>query len=474
MKAKSRTINDTVCRYLPEIPMKNKLATVFIVLCLAGALKAQDGPVGLLVNNSDPLAQLAARAFPNRSKSCGIPALSRLPDSPLALAQSLAKRNNWNQPQGLRSLPYFTMGIDGTMDETFAITFADGVFITGLISNVPPGALVSVSAQGSKGFSYAGSVDSMYNYLILVPDQDTYAIEVCVTQSTGFTSSTSTYNVPPVVVNGDTSNDIPVASMTTYSVSGHLLNGDPRFPFKSISLASQDGMGGIDAFVFPDGGYGVMNLPDGETYKLTLNEAMISGKSTSLVLGTVTLNGTDVTQDFMAPATITISGTVFNADGTPPSNGTIRFFDVNTPPLVNGCVPLGTNSGSSAIDSSGNFQAFVGAGNTYTPTTLETLTPDPTSGFLFVQFDPISPPGDTTANFNEPALPGTVTFSGNVMDSGGTPQNGSNISAATMQITGVSNAIFATGRTTGPDGDFAFPVLMGMNYIMAAQPPPQQ
>ena len=460
--------------------MKPKLVTI-LVLCLAGALEAQDGPAGLLTYNHDPLTQLAAKLAPKGRTSCGVPGLAPSIDNPRALAQSLVK--NLNSPAGgrlpssSRSLSQVITVPDGTTDQNFSIMLNDGVLITGMINN--PSLSVSVSARNSGGLVFKGMTDmSQSSYTILVPNNDTYTIQACFSINFGGMSITTfTYNDPTaVMVSGDTSHDITLPSETANTVSGRLLNPDPRFFIKSISFVSPDGTVGTSASVsFVDGTYAA-RVPDG-TYAATLTESGLVGTqfdSTSIVLGNVVVSG-DTNADFTSAPTAMVSGTVTMADGSaPPSNSVIIFNDANVNPPTGNCSSAVSNGATELLDPSGNYQVLVATGLTYNPSTIVGVLPSnppQNAGFLLTTFPSLLVSGDTMQSFAEPTLPGTVTFSGNVTDSASAPVNGANVGGFSQQVTGAPNALFATSTMTDMNGNFSMIMLSGTNDLLSVSPP---
>jgi hypothetical protein len=459
------------------------LATAVVALSLSVAVGAQrHSSIQPAVNNAS-LGQLAAQLAASRARPCQIPGLPGASADPLARWQRALQRLpgelEVGPSPGSRSLPVLMQGVDGTMDQTLNPSFPDGVFLTGGISNLPPGASASLIARGSTGATYSGVVDAQSSYSILLADGDTYSLQVCVavpnppSGSSGFGYA----DPQPVMVSGDTGHDVSLPSATTHSVAGHLLNPDARFLFESINLVAQDGSASGSASVsFVDNSWQT-NVPDG-TYVVTLTEVMVSGstfESTSLVIGTVMVSGADVVDDVTVPPTATITGTIAMADGSAPSSGVIIFLDVNAPPPTGGCVAPGLNSAFTSLDSVGNYQVIVPSGVTYSPETIVPVGSDSSSGSLLVRFSPVTPGSpDVVANYTEPPLPGAHMFTGNVTDSSGAGVQGAGIGAATPQITGAGvDAVFANSATSDASGNFSFTILDGAPYSVSAVPPSQ-
>jgi protocatechuate 3,4-dioxygenase beta subunit len=79
--------------------------------------------------------------------------------------------------------------------------------------------------------------------------------------------------------------------------------------------------------------------------------------------------------------------------------------------------------------------------------------------------------GDTTYNFNLPGLPGEVTVSGRVTDSGGRGVADVAVSAFSQSLTGAANISFAAGVTTDANGNYSIKVLSGTAYQILFYPP---
>jgi hypothetical protein len=461
-----------------EMKMRIPVPLVLIALCVSPTIGAQHRSSAQAVVNENPLTLLAAEFTSTGRSSCDAGGRRGAVGGPAAQWAAAFSRlpGTVNAATTSRSLPTVTQGVDGTTDQTLNMTLPDGVFLSGPVNNLPPGASASISARASNGTVYTGSVDSALNtYSITVADADTYSLQVCISMVNPPSGSTvlSYADPTPVPVSGDTAYTEVLPSATTHGVSGHLLNPDPQFQIKTITLGAQDGTAAGSASVGFDNSWQT-NVPDG-TYVVILSESTFfpSVTTTSLVLGTVMVSGADVIDDVTAPATLTITGTVSMADGSAPGNGFITFADVNAPPPGNGCVAAGVNSALASLDSGGNYQFSVATGVTYSPQTIVSTGSTSSSGFLIARFAPVTPdPSSTVVNVSEPALPGTHMFSGQVADAGGAAVLNASIGAITQQITGVGvNAVFSVGATSDSSGNFSLPVLDGSNYTISAVPP---
>jgi hypothetical protein len=228
--------------------------------------------------------------------------------------------------------------------------------------------------------------------------------------------------------------------------------------------------------VFPTGDY-QLQLPDG-TFSLTVSQSSFTTTQTeTLVLGTVTVNGGNVTANFTVPASSTLSGTVHTADGSPiPANSFVLAVDAQAPGGT-GCAAPGVASGLATVSApSGSYSVTLPRDRTYRLITVIPVQagepPQDAASLLFQDPATIDLPTDTMRDVNIPMIPGTVQVTGTITDPGGLGVASTRVNAVTDMVSGAPNVIYSRSTTTDANGVYRLVVLQGSNYRLDFVPSP--
>ena len=344
---------------------------------------------------------------------------------------------------------------------------------------------ISVTATTVDGLSsYSGGIDPITNnYLVKVP-AGTYQLSVSYIGSLTAVTGISTYNDPATVqVVADTVRPITVLPTPMHNISGIVSGLDPRLTSTSLIFSSTAANAGLSvnfAKLKADGTY-TGSLPDGTYAALLASSTKDTSRLTSSNLGSFTVAGADLTMNFSAPALSSLSGTVQTSDGTAILTGSsVIGLDGNLLSIQNasnGNYPL-FSFGSGAIDTaSGYYQLLLPTGRQYTLgvglSILAAAAPQESGSLELILPNTTQLAGDTAQDILVPALPGTVTVSGQVTDPTGAPVAGATVSATSAEVTGFpsNTAFFTRGTQTDSSGNYRLTVLNGSNYDLLFSPP---
>jgi len=366
-------------------------------------------------------------------------------------------------------------GIDATSNLTMNETLPPGFKLSGTISGPGKGTAVVASAGQSNIFS--GPVNQQTGKYLIVLPSGTYNLTVSFTpngvpsgQDVSVTSSVS----GSVQVSGDTTRDITLPSVALFTVSG-TVNGLSNLSSPAgmqIVFTSNDRTIEADSSLAANGSYqGVLpagTYTAGLTASITFPPSMFQNQSLGILnLGSASISGNTTIPAFTVPATARLSGTIHGADS--PVIGVI----------VSATGPSASVTSSSSADMlTAQYQMILPKNTTY-GVDVSMLLVQGTTSLGAISF-PIPAQslslGADTANydFTVPALPGRVTISGRVTDSGGNPVSGAIVNATSKSITGTPNLEFSTFVQTDASGNYSMSVLSGTNYTLIYFPPAPQ
>lgn len=369
--------------------------------------------------------------------------------------------------------------VDATADVTVNATLPPAPLtyrLSGTISGPAP-AFLAVTAQSPDGMSvFSARVDPLtHTYVVMVP-AGSYKLSVDYIASFSDATGGATFQDPlPVEVNADIVRDIAVAPAVTHRVSGTISALDPRFASAVLIFAPTDPTGGsVPSMpkINADGTYAAQ-LSDGAYSPLVLFSTPDASRTTTVVLGSLTVSGADVSADFAVPALANLSGTVRMADMSPlPAFSTIVSIEANRLRLRNPNAVSLAMFGAVSIDSdSGAYQLVLASGQTYTLALyLPQVLQQSIGAFVFL-IPSAQLSGDTIQDITVPQIPGTVTITGQVTDSTGAPVGNARVDASTAAVTGIPMSSFFRTTQTDTTGNYSLVVLSGTNYDLVFNPP---
>ncbi|MBZ5496161.1 MAG: carboxypeptidase-like regulatory domain-containing protein [Acidobacteriia bacterium] len=361
-------------------------------------------------------------------------------------------------------------------------TLPAGFKLSGTISGTGTAVFVVASAGGNTFFS-SSLVQQNTQYLIVVPS-GLYNLTVSF-QPAGLPPGVfvqMTYADPnPVQVSGDTVRNITLPAVTLFNVSGSLLGLSTLPPSIStvvVFTSSDDTVQGLFApdangnfqGMLPTGNYVASLSRSGLQFSALQTEQMAIYNLGSLVMGNGPASGT-----FMIPNMATLSGTI-NTGGLPSVLFTsLSAMDTSAPlPTQAGLLGFPATS-SMGVDTSGQYQAVLAQNRSYSINAAIGFTLGSSNGGSSISF-PVPPnstnlSGNATLNLSVPALPATVTISGQVTDASGNGVANTAVFAISQSIAGAPNLSFTASTRTDTNGHYSMVVYSGTNYQITYTPP---
>ena len=364
-------------------------------------------------------------------------------------------------------------GINATGNVTQNETLPSGFKLTGVI--IGPGQAYSVMASAGQNSFYAGTVNSQGKYVIALPN-GTYDLSVSFyPNGSSQTVQMSSPVSGSVQVTGDTTRDIVLPAVTLFNVSGTVNGlsnlGGPTFMSMTFTTSDYSETGsfilaanGSYQGVLPAGSYTAgltasmsISLPPLSLYPLTPSVAIYN-------LGSATISGNTVIPAFTVPATATVSGQVNSTGGWPLADTLVTASAL--PAIYGGCMadtvsaqyemilPTNVTYGVGVSMSLMRGQIYMGSLSFPLPGMSWTLSSN-----------------TTNLDFTVPTLPGFVTISGRVTDSGGNPVSDATVTAYSLSITGVPAVQYSNHVLTDANGNYSMSVLSGTGYILSFYPP---
>ncbi|MBI4468534.1 MAG: carboxypeptidase regulatory-like domain-containing protein [Acidobacteria bacterium] len=372
---------------------------------------------------------------------------------------------------GGRRLPASASGINATVDVVRDFSLADGYVISGtVVSNAGPVFAGTVTATSATE-SFSGPI--MFNPFAggstyrLVARAGVYALSVqmFVLDQAGEGQVTITIDVATnFSVMSDRVFNITANTPPLFAVSGNVMNAGTLPNQGTVQFSTPDGRTSASAQMTTS--YN-LSVPAG-TYNVS-TVITINNGSANLFLyqSTVTIAG-PTTQNILLPVVFNVSGTLKNSTGGPLAPSSFTAGDATrTPPAATfGFAQVPSNSATGSY-------ALPLPGGSYVPTTNMTVGPggNAQGNLSFTSTpSPFAVSGPTTYNVVAPATPPLRRISGKVTGAGGVPVVNAGVSAFSSSITGIPNATFSAGTTTGADGSYALMVASGTNYTLNVTP----
>jgi len=379
-------------------------------------------------------------------------------------------------PPSLPLIKKVVTGLSVTSNTTLDQTLDGGFKISGNINLYG-----TITARASDGTRYNGIVGILapQRYVIVVP-AGTYDISVCV-----FTAGLSmTYNDPASVrVTSDTTHDINIPVPATFGVSGTVSNLPAALLAGSLSIVFNNS-DTTTAGTFPLGAGGAYQaaLPSG-TWTASLSSlALLGGARIQYLaqykLGTVTVGSSATTANFTALPTATLTGAVrvpsITTFSSPP---TVSASDESAFPVIDldNLPSCGLPAFGSTVSTSdaGTYELVLASGRTYTTIAIVSLVSGGVAaGNLVFPINPLhkTVTGNTTQDFNYPALPPFVTLSGRVTGANGQAAPRVQVNVVSKQITGAADTQYTAVTTADVNGNYRLTVLSGTAYEITFSP----
>jgi hypothetical protein len=370
-------------------------------------------------------------------------------------------------------------GITVTGNITVNQTLPPGYKLTGTIGG--PGRPTAVLAT-SAGASYIGNLDLQTGKYVVVVPAGTFNLRVCFTPNGVPVDETvtATYN-DSVQVTGDTTKNMTLPGVTLFAVSGTVtgLSSIQSLSSPSIEFVSSDNTAegkfnlntssGAFQGLLASGSYGV-------SLGGTVGFSIFSSEQMSLLnVGSLSVSGNTTGASFSVPPTARLSGTVQAPAGVFPGSS-VRVTDTSAPvpTEITCCSEPATSSTIVDFTNNNQYQMFLTRNRSYQLAASVVMLGTGGVGAITypVSPSPLSLNADITRDLAIPALPGSVTVSGKVTDTGGKGVSNVIVTASSQSISGASGVGYtALGGMTDADGNFSFSVLMGTNFLINFMPP---
>lgn len=473
-------------------PNSGPISVTMKLLNQSGAVVSTATPLTLPAKNHT--AQYATQLFPGTSEFRGSIAVTAtggtvaaltlrqhagpLSYTTLPVAQG-ASQGSGSPPSSSVLLRKQLTGYNGTSDSTLNQTLQNGFKITGTISGGGKGQTI-VARSGSDIFT--GVIDdSTGKYVIVVP-AGTYSLVVCYepTGSTSDAQATSTYSDPSSVqVSGDTTRNITLPAQQLFGISGAIsgVSSLATAFTRTLDLTSVDNANGGTISVGSDWTYSG-KLPNG-SYTASI-EILVIGGATGFEyvnvfnIGSVVVNGSNVTANFTVPDLGQLSGLVSITGSSLPESTVVTATD-KTVPLPAGyvcCVPPATTLG---LANQGAYQVRLAAGRTYDVTVMIPVgSAQSPEGAAYYPLTGTSTAvsSSTTLNLTLPALPGQAIVTGKVSNGSGQGVKDVGVTATSRELSGAANLGYVGSATTDASGNYRLVLLRGVNYEIVFTPPP--
>jgi hypothetical protein len=250
-----------------------------------------------------------------------------------------------------------------------------------------------------------------------------------------------------------------------------------------LYLSSSDNLN-QGTFLLGNGGAFQGQLPNG-TYSASLMVPQVQHTASQVEsmtlynLGSLSVTGASVNRTFTVLPVARLTGTVRATGVNPlPANSMVMASDMSAPAIttLSGCAYPQSISYVS-VDPAGPYQLLLASGRTYSLSLqMPVLQGGTTVGQLFVPTVGVQQPlaANSTYDFNVPALPGLVTFSGKVTDNTAQGVDKVFVGFTSQQVTGAQNVTFLASTTTDSSGNYRITILSGIAYTVTFTPTPPQ
>jgi hypothetical protein len=365
-------------------------------------------------------------------------------------------------------------------DTTIDTVLLPGFRLFGTIQG--PSQATLLSARGEKNTFFVGAINPDTGRYSLVVPADRYRFLLCYEPLPIVPTATvrNAFDDPnPVQVTAHTARDIMLPAVTMFTISGSIsgLGSIPSLVSPAVVLSSNDGQVGATLRLAADGSY--QGQVPGGAYTATLAGQIeaVSASSTRQVLSIFGIGSASITGSTMAnftvPPTARIAGTI-RASAPDTSRATVSAADTSVPPLPLGCAPTASINSVTVSGPMRTYQMTMATGRTYVVQLGFSVTQgEVTVGTLSLPVPPrqVAFNGDSTQDFEFPALPASFSISGRVTDSNGAAVAGVVVAASTSEVTGISGAAYSASAQTAADGTYRLQVLSGNNYQVSFSPP---
>ncbi len=370
-------------------------------------------------------------------------------------------------------------GVSALSDGMLSESLVPGYKISGAISG--SGYPFMVAAVAGDGSYYAGRVEFLSGkYLIVVPS-GTYNVMVCFTPPSSGAAFTTYKDPAAVTVTANVTRNLTLPTPAMYPVSG-TVNGLATLASLStpaLYLTSGDAQNWVATSVGSNGSF-QCQLPNGSYTATLTGEIKHTATQTQGLnlynLSTLTVTGAPLAgRTIDVPATARLTGTVKAAGLTTlPSSTSVAATDTSLPTQGSsqGCA-FPTSTASVTVDPAGPFQLVLTNNRNYSLALhLPVMQGSTDVGTVYYPTSGVQRTlaGNGVNDFNVPALPGFVVFTGKVTDDTGQGVDDVDVTFSSPQITGTTNLTYAAGATTDASGSYRVVLLSGVSYTVHFTP----
>lgn len=372
---------------------------------------------------------------------------------------------------------------DGLLDEILPSGFRLSGKVTGP-GGTPASSQAYVIAQSGTSYYFGTVSGSAGSYEIIVP-AGTYNLFVDYPPVTlTGTGSVSTVYADPsqVQVTGDTVRDISYPGKAVFDISG-VVTGMTNLPTGAsteMNFYSADGLTS-GSFTLPPVGTYSGKLPNGsyvaDVYASIFGQTVSGFKGTEIYnIGTATVNSAPVTANFTIPAMGRLTGKVTVPGLSPlPDGSMVTASDSSAPKPQNAITDYAAGGGFGFAESGGTYELILAANRTYSANASIPVSRN--SVVVGIAAYPwlgrtVSVGTVAAQDFNFPALPPFIRFTGKVIDGTGRPVSKVSVGAYSSSLSGAADLSYGGSVLTDASGNYEIFVLRGVEYTFTFTPTP--